>query len=182
MPATVPSADVKPTKPVAPSTHQPIRKPHHRLSRATPFIHPAGRFRATHDPSHLSSYLSHLSFYPRRHIPQDFAPRHVSDRALRQYIAGCLRGRRLLENREVRGAAGRKRAILAGIKSDVKHGELEVTAAAIDRKRSKSLSRRKKLKLKWARLLLECRRGRLGRLLTKQHYILQRSSNWRMLS
>ena len=60
----------------------------------------------------------------------------------------------MLEKREVRGAAGRKRAILAGmkggdveakvagkggeigdkVKGDVKDGEVGVTAAAIDRK------------------------------------------------
>ena len=112
MPPTRQPITKKPSQTPLPSHTQPIR---HLPLRSQPFIHPADHFRSTYDASHLP-HLSHLPFYPRRHVPQDFVPRHVLDRALRQYIAGTLRGRRVLEKRGVRGAAGRKRAILAGMK------------------------------------------------------------------
>lgn len=113
MPPTLQPTTTKKPPSSIPTPTQPIR---HRPIRTAPFIHPADRFRSAYDPNHLQ-HFSHLPFYPRRHVPQDFVPRHVLDRALRQYIAGSLRGRRLLEKREVRGASGaRKRAILAGMK------------------------------------------------------------------
>lgn len=126
MPLT-PSPMPKPAvRPATQNATQPIR--HRPLQATQPFIHSADRFRATYDPSHLvhPSHLSHLPLYSRRHVPQDFVPRHVLDRALRQYISGSLKGRRLLEKREVRGAAGRKRAILAGMQRGVGEGEKRV--------------------------------------------------------
>lgn len=88
---------------------------------AQPAVHPAEHFRA----SSAGGQPPHVHAYPRRYPQQDFLPRHVLDRALRQYMAGSFRGRRFLGPRYV-GPSARKKAIVVQMKS----AEVEVKNVA----------------------------------------------------
>lgn len=118
-----------PTTPSAPFPAPGTRANIQRLPRAQPLIHPAERFRASYAPQHLPLPRTvQPSAYSRRQ-PQDFVPRYVLDRALQQYIASSLRGRRFLAGPRPGGA--RKRMAMVAQKSLEVEGKGGFTAVPL---------------------------------------------------